>query len=174
MNWVLTGKCWIFGDNIPIDGGLLPMEYIRSHQEDPQVLKKHVMENIDPQFPKKVQKGDIIITGNRFGHGNAHIQGFLGLKALGIGLICESISRGAFRNVITAGIPVLPFCKGIRKNVIQNDLFEVNFKTGEIKNLTRDTVIQTEPLNVNLLQIIEAGGSMPFLEKNFNHYSLNI
>jgi 3-isopropylmalate/(R)-2-methylmalate dehydratase small subunit len=168
MNWIFTGKCWIFGDNIPIDGGLLPMEYIRAHVEDPEALKRHVMEGIDPQFPNKVQKGDIIITGSRFGHGNAHIQGFLGLKALEVSLICESISRGAFRNVITAGIPILPFCKGIRKNVHQNDLLEVNFKTGEIKNLTHNTIIQTQPLNENLLQIIEAGGSMSFLKKSFN------
>jgi 3-isopropylmalate/(R)-2-methylmalate dehydratase small subunit len=167
MEWIKKGRCWVFGDGIPIDGGLLPMKYIRAHEEDPQSLAQHVMEEINPRFSKDAKRGDIAVTGVRFGHGNAHIQGFLGLKALGIGLICESISRGAFRNTVTAGIPVLPSCKNIRQNVNQDDLLEVNFKTGEIKNLTQNKTILTEPLNEFLLEIIEAGGTMDLLKKGF-------
>lgn len=167
MKLILKGKCWKFGDNLNIDVEVLPLPVVKELGRDVKVLKDYVLSSIAPQFPKQVRPGDIIVAGKRFGHGNPHVWGYRVLKELGVGLIVESIPRGAFRNAVTAGVPFLPAVKGITKKVNQGDQIEVNFKTGEIKNLTTGELIKAEPLDAPVLEIIEAGGQQGFLEKKF-------
>ena len=112
MKWRYRGTCWKFGDNIGIDGDMMPLEFAIKRELDPAVLGPYFMTGIDPDFPKKVKPGDIIVAGKRFAQGNPHIQGFIGLRAHGLGLVVESIPRGSFRNAINAGIPFLPHCSG--------------------------------------------------------------
>ena len=74
---------------------------------DPKVLAPHLMTGLDPEFPKKVQPGDIIVAGRRFAQGNPHIQGLIGIRAHQLGLVVESMQRGSFRNAINAGVDVV-------------------------------------------------------------------
>jgi len=46
------------------------------------------------------------------------------------------------------------------------DIAEVNIQDGTIINTTTGEVIKTTPLSDFLLNIIEAGGLIPLLEKN--------
>ena len=167
MELILKGKCWKFGDNLSTDVAVLPLSVVKELGRDAKVLKDYVLSSIAPQFPKQVRPGDIIVAGKRFGHGNPHVWGYQALKELGVGLIVESIARGGFRNAVTAGVPFLPAVKGITKKVSQGDELEVNFKTGEIKNLTTSELIKTEHLDAPILEIIEAGGQQGFLKKKF-------
>ena len=165
MELILKGKCWKFGDNLTTDVAVYPIHTTRGLGYTPDVLKKFVMTGIDPEFPEKVRAGDIIVAGKNFGQGNPHVWGFYGMKAHGIGLIVESFARGGFRNAVTAGVPFLPAAEDITSEVNQGDELEVNFRTGQINNLTSGKVIKTEPLPEALLEIIEAGGEEKLLEK---------
>ena len=166
MELIMKGKCWKFGDNLSTDAAVLPRtETRKSH--DPKVLKDYVMTGVDPEFPKHIHPGDIIVAGKRFGHGNPHVWGYYAIKELGIGLVVESMARGGFRNAVTAGVPFLPAAENITKKVNQGDELEVNFRTGEIKNLTTGELIRTEPLPELILEIIAAGGQEGFLKKKF-------
>ena len=164
MEWVYRGKCWKFGDNLGIDGDVMPLRFALERELDPAVLKPHLMAGVDPDFPNKVSPGDIIVAGQRFGQGNPHIQGFLGIVGHGLGLVAESIPRGSFRNAINAGLPFLTGCEGVAADVETGDDLEVDFKTGEFTNLTRDLTRQFEPLDSQLQAIIEAGGWRANLE----------
>ena len=53
----LSGKVWCFGDNIDTDL-IIAARYLNT--SDPKELAKHVMEDADPEFVKKVGMGDII------------------------------------------------------------------------------------------------------------------
>lgn len=165
MNWVYKGKCWKFGDNLGIYGDVMPLRFALERELDPTILRDHLMAGVDPEFPNKISPGDIIVAGQRFGQGNPHIQGFLGIVGHGLGLVAESIPRGSFRNAINAGLPFLAGCEGVTADVETGDDLEVNFQTGQFNNLSRGIVRQFEPLDAQLQTIIEAGGWRANLEQ---------
>jgi 3-isopropylmalate/(R)-2-methylmalate dehydratase small subunit len=158
MKWIYRGRCWRFGDNLGIDGAIMPLRFALSRETDPIVLRDFLMSEIDPDFAKKVKPGDIIVGGRRFGQGNPHIQGFLGIRGHGLGLVAESIPRGSFRNVINAGVPFLAPCPDVTKTCETGDELEVNFATGLFRNLTRGEDHQYMPIETELREIIAIGG----------------
>lgn len=164
MRWLYRGRCWKFGDNVGIDGDMMPLEFALKRELDPKVLKPHFMCGLDPEFPKKVQPGDLIVAGRRFGQGNPHIQGFIGLRAHGLGLVAESIPRGSFRNAINAGVPFLTQCAGVTQRVESGDDIEVDFQTGRFVNHTRGATLEFAPLDRQLLEIIALGGWKPAVQ----------
>ena len=98
MNWIYRGRCWKFGDNIGIDGDMMPLRFALERETDPMVLRDHLMSGIDPEFAKKVAPGDIVVGGRRFGQGNPHIQGFLGIRGHSLGLVAVGlVAAGAGR-----------------------------------------------------------------------------
>jgi 3-isopropylmalate/(R)-2-methylmalate dehydratase small subunit len=158
MNWIYRGRCWKFGDNLGIDGDIMPLRFALERETDPVVLRDHLMTAIDADFPKKVARGDIIVAGKRFGQGNPHIQGFLGIYGHGLGLVAESIPRGSFRNAINAGVAFLSGCAGVTGQCETGDELQVDFQTGRFQNLTRGTETKYEPLPAELLGVIAVGG----------------
>ena len=164
MNLTMRGRCWKFGDNVGIDGDMMPLEFALKRETNPAVLGPYLMTGIDPDFPKKVKPGDIIVGGKRFAQGNPHIQGLIGISAHGLGLVVESIQRGSYRNAINAGVPFLPNCQGVCAQVETGDEIEVNFATGILINHTRGTQFQYQPLAASQLEIITAGGWRAQLE----------
>ena len=108
MNWIYHGRCWKFGDNVGIDGDMMPLRFAIERETDPMVLRDHLMSGIDPEFAKKVAPGDIIVGGKRFAQGNPHIQGFLGIRGHSLGLVAVSIPRGKLpqRNQCGIAVPV--------------------------------------------------------------------
>jgi 3-isopropylmalate dehydratase small subunit len=165
MDWVYTGTCWKFGDNLAVDADLTKKEFALSRETRPEVLRDFVMCGIDPDFPKKVLPRDIIVAGRRFAQGNPHIQGLLGIAALNLGLVVESIPRGSYRNAINAGLPFLSHCLGVTKECETGDKLRVDFATGEFKNLTRNTRTTYEPLPPELLETIAIGGWKPMVAR---------
>ena len=165
MNLVYRGRCWKFGDNVGIDGDMMPLEFALQRETRLDVLAPYSMTGIDPEFPQKVRAGDIVVGGRRFAQGNPHIQGLLGLAAHKVGLICESIPRGSLRNAVNAGLPLLPSCPGIGDDVVTGDALEVDFRAGVVRNLTRDWEHSYAPLPDALLEIIVTGGWRPALER---------
>jgi len=55
----IKGKVWRFGNDVDTDV-IIPARYLNT--SDPRELAAHCMEDADPQFPTKVQKGDIIVA----------------------------------------------------------------------------------------------------------------
>lgn len=66
---VIRGRVWRFGDNVDTDV-IIPFKY-KARTLDPKELAQHVMEGIDPEFPKKVKPGDIMVAGRNFGCGSS-------------------------------------------------------------------------------------------------------
>ena len=162
---VFKGRCWKFGDNIMNDGGLMPLRFVTEQEWNLDVLKNHCMELVDSEFPRSAKPGDILVAGKRFGHGNPHIQGFLGLKGLGVGLITESMPRGAFRVAVNAGVYVLPHCPNVTKFVEKDDFLAVNFANGKIVNISRGKSMVVEYIPEILLEIIREGGGLGYIKK---------
>lgn len=165
MNFTYRGRCWKFGDNIGVDGDLMPLEFAMQRETRIEVLTPHTMAGLDPAFAGKAQPGDLLVAGRRFAQGNPHIQGFLGLVGLKLGLVVESIPRGSLRNAVNAGVPILPACPDVTSHVQTGDELEVDFASGRFLNMTRGEELHFPPLDQALLDTIALGGWRPALQQ---------
>lgn len=165
MNFTYRGRCWKFGNDIGVDGDMMPLEFAMQRETRVEVLTPHTMKGIDPGFASKAKPGDILVAGKRFAQGNPHIQGLLGIRGLQLGLVVESIPRGSLRNAVNAGVPILPACPEITRHCETGDELEVDFATGRFANRTRAEELRFAPLDKALLEIIAIGGWRPALEK---------
>jgi 3-isopropylmalate/(R)-2-methylmalate dehydratase small subunit len=163
----MKGRAWKFGDNVLNDGGITTLELTRLGVFDPTELGRSCMAGIDPEFPKKAKPGDFIVAGKQFGKGQLHVQGPLGVKGLGVGLITESMTRNFFRLAVSAGVQMLPFVPGASTEIGEGDALDVDFRTGEIRNLTRGTSLRAAPLPDFLWEFIDAGGEKEWLGRKY-------
>ena len=151
------GRCHVFGDGIPLDEGVMAFKYAIGRITDPEQLIPHLFEDIDPTFAARVQPGDFVISGRDFGCGKPHIQGFIAMAALHMGVLCTSMPYKAMRGAISKGLPVLTGCEGAAEFARNGDDIEVNFATGQAINHTQGTH-KTFPAMPSLLQDIIAHG----------------
>lgn len=154
METILSGRIWKFGNNINTDD-ITPSPYLTI--TDPSELAKHVMENLNPEFAGKVQKGDIIVAGRNFGCGSSREHAPVALKAAGISLVvARTFARIFYRNAINLGLPVLE-SQELVDLVEEGDEIKADIGKGEIA-LSSGKIIKTNPLPENVLGILEAGG----------------
>src|SRR2546430_11093858 len=79
-------------------------DYTYRDDVTPEMMAKVVMENYDPQFAGRTQKGDVIVSGFNFGTGSSREQAVTCLKAKGIPLvIAASFSQTYLRNAYNNG-----------------------------------------------------------------------
>ncbi len=153
----VKGKVWKFGDNIDTDL-IIPARYLNT--SDPKELAKHVMEDADPQFPQKVQPGDIIVAGKNFGSGSSREHAPWAIKGAGISaVVAKSFARIFFRNAINIALPIVESPEAVDATD-EGDILEMDFSEGTIKNLTKNLEFKFHPYPEALMDIFEAGGLM--------------
>lgn len=150
-----NGKVYKYGDNVDTDV-IIPARYLNSY--DPKDLAAHCMEDIDPNFSKTVQPGDIIVGGKNFGCGSSREHAPLAIKSCGVScVIASSFARIFYRNSINIGLPILE-CDEAAKDIKEGDTVSVNFDTGVITNETTGKTYQAEPFPEFIQNIIKKGG----------------
>ena len=156
------GKVFKYPDNVDTDV-IIPARYLNT--SDAQELSKHCMEDIDAEFVKKVNKGDIMVAGWNFGCGSSREHAPLVIKTCGTGcVIAKSFARIFYRNAINIGLPILE-CPEAADGISAGDEVEVDFDTGVITDLTSNTTYQARPFPEFIQNIIRAGGLLKSLKK---------
>lgn len=159
---MLTGRAFKFGDNISTDH-IAPSAYLGLFSDNIPEMAKHAMEYADPTFVSRVKPGDFVVSGERFALGSSREQAPLVLKELGVGaVLARSVARIFYRNAINIGLPVL-LCDTIK--ISDGDTLEVNFEAGEIRDVTNAARITFEKLPQVMLDILNAGGLVPYISK---------
>ena len=159
----VVGRAWVFGDNVNTDV-MAPGLYFKSPMS---VMARHCMETIDPTFAAEVQPGDIVVGGRNFGIGSAREQAAMALQHLGVGaVLAESFGRIFYRNALNFGIPALRLPPGF--DIGAGDRLVVVAETGEIRNESRACACEAQPLPRHLLQMVNAGGLMPWLKQRLD------
>lgn len=159
----MKGHCWIFGDNINTDL-IIPARYLNT--TDVAELASHCMEDEDPDFPRKIKRGDVIVGGDNFGCGSSREHAPIAIKGAGIScVIAKSFARIFFRNSINIGLPILE-CPAAAAEARPGDEIEVDIGAGAISNLTRGKTYKTAPFPPEMRAIIAAGGLMNFVKKS--------
>ncbi|MFN4226843.1 MAG: 3-isopropylmalate dehydratase small subunit [Candidatus Ratteibacteria bacterium] len=158
---VFKGRCHKFGDNINTDY-IISGKY-KFKTLDMNELAKHLMEDIEPEFYKKVKKGDFIVAGRNFGCGSSREQAALVIKYAGIpGVIAKSFARIFYRNGINNGLLLI---EGDTDKIEDGDEIEVYPLEGIIKNITKNIEIRTSKIPEFLMNIIREGDVISYLKK---------
>src|SRR2546428_6144356 len=138
---VFEGNCWKFGDNIPTDEITPTFVVWKGFAE----MAKHVLESLNPGFPQKVQKGDIIVAGRNFGCSSGRAIAAKAIKATGVGaVVAERFSRTFYRNGHEVGLPILE-APGIHELVETGDWLRVDIANGSVVNKTTGKSLAAAP-----------------------------
>ncbi len=158
----LRGKVWKFGPDIDTDR-IIPARYLNT--SDPGELAKHVMEDEDPAFNKKVRVGDIIVAGKNFGCGSSREHAPIAIKASGVAcVVAKSFARIFYRNSFNTGLPILECAEAVDW-ALSGDTLEVDTTRGEIRNVTRKRLFKARPIPPFMRELIRAGGLMAWIMK---------
>ncbi len=159
---MLKGKVHKYGADVNTDV-IIPARYLNIY--DPAELAKHCMEDIDEDFLKRVEPGDIVVATTNFGCGSSREHAPMALKAVGIScVIARSFARIFFRNAINIGLPLLESDEAV-DNTEAGDIVEVDLSKGEIKNVTRNLTFTASPYPDFMAEIIASGGLIEYTKK---------
>ncbi len=159
---ILEGKAHVYGDHINTDY-IISGKY-KFKTLDMDELACHCLEDLDPDFASKVEKGDFIVAGINFGCGSSREQAPLVIKHAGVGgVLAASFARIFFRNAINKGLPLVE-CD--TSSIADGDMLRVDLSRGEVKNLTRGITINSAPLPEVMMRILEEGGLTAYLRSH--------
>ncbi len=158
---LIKGKSWKFGDSISTDH-IAPGRYFHLRSNLPE-LAKHVLEDANPEFPQKVQKGDFVVGGSNFGLGSSREHAPTIIKVAGVGaVLAKSFARIFFRNAINVGLPLLVCDTDL---IDEEDELEISLEKGLIKNVTKNIEIKTSPLPDVMIKVLSDGGLVEHVKK---------
>lgn len=151
----ITGTAHRFGDHVDTDV-IIPARYLGS--TDPTELAAHCMEDIDTDFIKRVQPGDVMVAGRNFGCGSSREHAPIAIQAAGVSVvIAETFARIFYRNSLNIGFPIIESVEAAR-GISAGDQVEVDLEGGTIKNLTTGASFTFAPLVGAAQDLIKAGG----------------
>jgi 3-isopropylmalate/(R)-2-methylmalate dehydratase small subunit len=155
----LEGRARVLGDDINTD-------YIISSSRkretlDPQVLRRYLLETLDPGFAASVQPGDLLVAGRNFGGGSAMEVAATVVLGAGVkAVLACSFARTYYRNAINNGlIPVECDTRGIH----EGDRLVLDIGDAlEVRDTTTGQALAGSPFPEMMRQILAAGGLVPY------------
>jgi 3-isopropylmalate/(R)-2-methylmalate dehydratase small subunit len=163
MSITLIGRARLLGDDVNTDYIIASVR--KRETIDPHVLKKFMLETVDPTFAASVQPGDIIVAGRNFGCGSAMeiavtVPYVAGIRAV----IARTFARTYYRNAINNGLIPIECDTG---DVGEGDRLIIELgESLTVRNDTRGTTTEARPLPPHMLQILNAGGLVPFFREH--------
>jgi 3-isopropylmalate/(R)-2-methylmalate dehydratase small subunit len=158
----LKGRAHKFGDNISTDL-IAPgrLSHLRSNLPE---FAKHVLEDADPGFPKKVKAGDFVVGGSNFGLGSSREHAPTIIKMAGVSaVIAKSFARIFYRNCINVGLPAIVLdTSGIKGG----DELEVDLDSGTVVDKTSGKKLTFPPLPKVMQTILSDGGLVEHIKKH--------
>jgi 3-isopropylmalate/(R)-2-methylmalate dehydratase small subunit len=157
----MNHRVWKLGAEVDTDA-LAPGGWM---QHGVEVIARHCLESLRPDFASGVQAGDVVVAGRDFGIGSSREQAAAALRHLGVAaVIAPSFAGLFFRNAFNLGLLLLacPGCEAIR----EGERIAFDARAGTV---TREDgqVLRAEPIPGFLLDMVEAGGLLPQLQGRF-------
>ncbi len=158
----IQGKVHKYGDHVDTDV-IIPARYLNT--ADSKELAAHCMEDIDKDFVKNVNEGDIIVAGVNFGCGSSREHAPIAIKAAGVScVIAKNFARIFYRNSLNIGLPILE-CPEAGEDIENGDEVSVDFDSGVITDITKGKAYKAEPFPPFIQNIIKQGGLLASLKK---------
>jgi 3-isopropylmalate/(R)-2-methylmalate dehydratase small subunit len=160
----LAGKARRLKQNDDINTDYIISGRYKFKIQDPNELAKHLMEDLDPNFYQRIQKGDLIVAGKNFGCGSSREQAPQAIKFAGISaVIAKSFARIFYRNAYNLGLPAI---EADTDKIEEGDELDINFDTGIISNKSKQREIRFAPLPKTMQVLLEEGGLVEHFKKH--------
>ncbi len=157
---IVKGTVHKYGNDVDTDV-IIPARYLNTSSEEE--LAAHCMEDIDPEFIRRVKKGDIIVAEDNFGCGSSREHAPIAIKASGVSLvIANTFARIFYRNAINIGLPILE-CPEAVKAIRAGDTVSCDLAKGVITDETTGETFRAQPFPDFIQKIIDAGGLLKSL-----------
>jgi 3-isopropylmalate/(R)-2-methylmalate dehydratase small subunit len=155
MTLVITGKVWMFGDDLNTDA----MYPAFAMKMEPPEAAKHIFYEVRPGWTDQVCPGDIVVAGKNFGLGSSRPVAAL-FTELGVaGLVAEEFNSLFFRNAVNAGLVAMTV-PDATKVFREGDTGTFDLGDGSWRNETTGVSGSVPKLPDLVLDIISAGGVM--------------
>jgi 3-isopropylmalate/(R)-2-methylmalate dehydratase small subunit len=159
----LDGRARRVGDDVNTD--YIISSARKKETIDEQMLKRYLLEAVDPSFAASVRAGDLLVAGSNFGCGSAMEVAATVILAAGIpAVLARSFARSFYRNAINNGL--LPIecdtsdiAEGDAISVVvdESGVVVANERTGRRE--------ARAPLGGIAGAILAAGGLVPYLRR---------
>lgn len=157
----IKGRVWKYGDSINTDV-IFPGKHCYTASGLAEE-GEHALEDLDPEFGKRVQPGDVIVAGRNFGCGSSREQAVTCLVAKGVGaVVARSFARIYYRNCINNALPAI-ICPEAVDALERGDEVEIDLQAGEIRGA--GTTFTFPPLPQAVMAIFAAGGLIPYTRR---------
>jgi 3-isopropylmalate/(R)-2-methylmalate dehydratase small subunit len=157
----LRGRARVLGNDINTDYIIASTR--KRDTLDEHVLKRYLLETVDPAFAASVQPGDILVAGRNFGCGSAMEIAATVILAAGIkAVVAQSFSRTFYRNAVNNGL--LPI-EADTNAIAEGDQLVISMEPGalSVEDATGGTTVRATPLPALMHDILDAGGIVNFV-----------
>ncbi|MEO5669950.1 MAG: 3-isopropylmalate dehydratase [Ramlibacter sp.] len=159
-------RVWRLGADVDTDS--LAPGHAMKHGID--VIAKHCLESVRPEFAAGVRPGDVIVAGPNFGIGSSREQAASVLVQLGVAaVIAPSFSGLYFRNAFNVGLLLLTCAEADR--IAEGERIAFDARAARIVRQGGE-VLDSEPIPGFLLDMVEAGGLLAQLQQRFQQRTL--
>ncbi len=132
--------------------------------QDPKELARHIFEDIDPTFPARVQKGDMLVAGENFGCGSSREQAPQALKTAGFSaVVAKSFARIFYRNSFNIGL-LLVECD--TDFIDDGDELELDIEKGKLKDKGKGLILEVKPVPQLMKRLLADGGIVEYFKKH--------
>jgi 3-isopropylmalate/(R)-2-methylmalate dehydratase small subunit len=154
------GRTWFFGDDVDTDQ-IMPTRYLALRTAED--LGQHALSGVDPSWPQRIARGDLVVGAWNFGCGSSREHAPLGLKGRGVAcVIAKSFSRIFYRNAVNIGLPLLVLKVDIADTSQGKDGW-VDVETGRLSFDGGTSCLQGVAPAPIVLEILSKGGLMEYV-----------
>jgi 3-isopropylmalate/(R)-2-methylmalate dehydratase small subunit len=162
-----THKVWKLGADIDTD--VLAPGHAMKHGMD--VIARHCLESVRPDFVPSVQKGDVIVAGPNFGIGSSREQAAAVLVRLGVAaVVAPSFSGLYFRNAFNLGLLLLTCPQA--ETLAEGDQVTLDWQAPAVITPS-GAALACEPIPPFLMDMVRSGGLLNQLRKRFGKEALD-
>jgi 3-isopropylmalate/(R)-2-methylmalate dehydratase small subunit len=130
------------------------------------VIARHCLERVRPEFASQVAPGDVIVAGPNFGIGSSREQAASVLVQLGLAAVIAPSYSGLYhRNAFNVGLLLLTCAEAERIGEGESITFDA--RAGHVRRAGGE-VLACKPISTLLLDLVEAGGLLKQLKRQRN------
>jgi 3-isopropylmalate/(R)-2-methylmalate dehydratase small subunit len=160
----LQGRARVLGDDVNTD--YIISSSRKKESLDPAVLRRYLLEDVDPAFAASVAEGDILVAGKNFGCGSAMEVAVTVVLGAGIrAVVAKSFSRTYWRNAINNGLLLVV---ADTSGIAEGDALLLRVAGDQPELLVGAAPqrrVACEPMPDFMLSMLEAGGLVPYLRQ---------
>jgi 3-isopropylmalate/(R)-2-methylmalate dehydratase small subunit len=158
-----THRVWKYGDNVNTD--VIYSGRYTYTITDRSEMGQYALEDLDPDFAKNAQVGDVIVAGRNWGNGSSREQAVICLVELGIrAVIAESFARIYYRNAINEGLLMIQ-CPEAVPYIENGDEVQIDVESATLT--VGDKTFSFPRLPESVQQIVKAGGLINYLKQTY-------